>query len=178
MDLARGSPDHKFFVEAVEKAKLADTLSGIGSKEQKYLTVFAPTDKALTNALRHLRLTKQQFLDKANLADIMKYHVLPGYRMSSDFNATQSLATVSGAAVTVTKSGSTVKFSDATVNPADLVASNGVLHVICWNDCGPLALPGLVPARKVVVPSTSHCTPLVRSALACAIVMGIAVFRV
>jgi len=102
-----------------------DTLSGTGP-----FTVFAPTDQAFTNALTALGLTKTQLLDKADLADILKYHVLSGKVMSADLQQTQDPATVQGAKVTITKDGSTVKFAEATVNPADIVASNGVVHVI------------------------------------------------
>merc|ERR1712032_596239 len=59
-----------------------------------------------------------------------KYHVLSGKVMSADLQQTQDPATVQGAKVTITKDGSTVKFAEATVNPADIVASNGVVHVI------------------------------------------------
>merc|ERR1712222_301188 len=125
VDIAKGSADHTVLVEALVKANLVNTLDGTGP-----FTVFAPTDQAFTNALTALGLTKTQLLDKADLADILKYHVLSGKVMSADLQQTQDPATVQGAKVTITKDGSTVKFAEATVNPADIVASNGVVHVI------------------------------------------------
>jgi len=125
VDIAKGSADHTVLVEALVKANLVNTLDGTGP-----FTVFAPTDQAFTNALTALGLTKTQLLDKADLADILKYHVLSGKVMSADLQPTQNPATVQGAKVTITKDGSTVKFAEATVNPADIVASNGVVHVI------------------------------------------------
>lgn len=126
VDLASASATHTVLVEALVKADLVDALSGIGP-----FTVFAPTDTAFTDALTALQITKQELLDKADLVDILKYHVLSGSKiMSTDLQATQSPATLQGATVTITKNASTVKFAEATVNPADIVASNGVVHVI------------------------------------------------
>merc|ERR1712032_749247 len=125
VEVAQSTGTHTVLVEALTKANLVDTLSGTGP-----FTVFAPTDQAFTNALTALGLTKTQLLDKPDLADILKYHVLSGKVMSADLQPTQNPATVQGAEVTITKDGSTVKFAEATVNLADIVASNGVVHVI------------------------------------------------
>merc|ERR1712087_357237 len=112
-------------VEALTKANLVDTLKGTGP-----FTVFAPTDTAFTAALSALGITKQQLLDKADLADILKYHVLSGKTESSALSASQSVPTLQGASVTITKDGSVVTYADATVTAADVAASNGVVHVI------------------------------------------------
>merc|ERR1711971_376328 len=124
VNIAQSSDSHTVLVEALTKAKLVDTLSGAGP-----FTVFAPTDKAFTDALTTLGVTKEQLLDRADLADILKYHVLSGKIMSSDLKASQSPATVQGATVSITK-GNSVKFADATVTTADVAASNGVVHVV------------------------------------------------
>jgi transforming growth factor-beta-induced protein len=125
VDIAQGTGNHTVLVEALTKANLVDTLKGTGP-----FTVFAPTDKAFTDALSALGITKQQLLDKPDLADILKYHVLSGKTESSALSASQSVPTVQGASVTITKDGSIVKYADATVTTADVVASNGVVHVI------------------------------------------------
>merc|ERR1711971_514976 len=125
VDIAKGTGSHTVLVEALTKANLVDTLKGTGP-----LTVFAPTDEAFTAALSALGITKQQLLDKADLADILKYHVLSGKTESSALSASQSVPTVQGASVTITKDGSTVTYADATVTAADVAASNGVVHVI------------------------------------------------
>jgi len=160
VDIAKGSADHTVLVEAVVKANLVDTLSGTGP-----FTVFAPTNKAFTDALAALNLTKEQLLDKGDLADILKYHVLNGKIMSKDLKATQSPGTVQGAEVTITKDGSIVKFANATVNPADIVASNGIIHVI----------------DKVVLPpgpvGDLSGAPIVSTALACVVAISATVFR-
>merc|ERR1711971_718106 len=125
VDIAQGTGSHTILVEALTKANLVDTLKGTGP-----FTVFAPTDTAFTAALSALGITKQQLLDKADLADILKYHVLSGKTESSALSASQSVPTVQGASVTITKDGSAVKYADATVTAADVAASNGVVHVI------------------------------------------------
>jgi len=158
VDIAKGSSNHTMFVAAVVKANLSDTLSGTGP-----FTVFAPTDKAFTDALNTLNLTQEQLLEKGDLADILKYHVLNGKIMSKDLKAIQSPGTVQGTEVTITKDGSTVNFAGATVNPADIVASNGVIHVI----------------DKVVLPPVGDLSgaPIVSTALACVVAVSTTVFR-
>jgi len=119
------SPEFSVLVEAVTKANLVDTLSGTGK-----FTVFAPTNKAFTDALAALKITKKQLLARSDLADILKYHVLQGEVASSALKASQTPATVQGQKVTVTKTGAVVKFASATVTSADLGCSNGVIHTI------------------------------------------------
>jgi uncharacterized surface protein with fasciclin (FAS1) repeats len=119
--------DSKFsvLVEALIKADLVTTLSGAGP-----FTVFAPTNEAFTAALAALGITKEQLLARADLADILKYHVVAGKVPSSALNALQAPETVHGAKVIVTVNDNTVKFGGATVINADLDCSNGVIHVI------------------------------------------------
>merc|ERR1711920_476339 len=101
VDIAQGTGSHTVLVEALTKANLVDTLKGTGP-----LTVFAPTDDAFAAALSALGITKQQLLDKADLADILKYHVLSGKTESSALGASQPVPTLQGASVTITKDGS------------------------------------------------------------------------
>jgi len=121
--LATGA--HGILAEALTKANLVDTLQGAGP-----FTVFAPTDTAFSNALTALGVTKEQLLDRADLADILKYHVLAGKTMAAALAATQEVDTLEGQKVTITKDGATVKYADATVVTADVETSNGVIHVI------------------------------------------------
>merc|ERR1711870_143746 len=78
VETAMGTGSHGILAEALTKANLVDALKGAGP-----FTVFAPTDTAFGNALTALGITKQQLLDQADLADILKYHVLSGKIMSS-----------------------------------------------------------------------------------------------
>jgi uncharacterized surface protein with fasciclin (FAS1) repeats len=124
---AQGTGTHTVLVEALTKANLVTALQGTGP-----FTVFAPTDAAFTAALTALGITKQQLLDRADLADILKYHVISGSKIrAADLSETQSPETLEGQTVTITKDANgVVKFATATVGPADVECSNGVIHVI------------------------------------------------
>jgi len=124
MGVAAGTGVHDVLVEALTKANLVTTLKGTGP-----FTVFAPTDDAFTAALTALGITKQQLLDRADLADILKYHVLAGKTESSALQASQTVATVNGLPVTITKD-TDVMFASAKVTSADVACDNGVIHVI------------------------------------------------
>jgi len=119
------SPEFSVLVEAVTKAKLVTTLSGVGP-----FTVFAPTNAAFTAALTALNITKTELLARTDLADILKYHVLSGKILSKDLKASQTPATVQGKTVAIAKDGAKVAFGDAEVTAADLACSNGVIHTI------------------------------------------------
>jgi len=111
--------------EALTKADLVTTLSGKGP-----FTVFAPTDAAFTAALTALKVTKAQLLALPNLKAILTYHVVGGTVKSTGLSNGMKAATVNGAKVTVTIAGKTVKVNDATVSTADVMCSNGVIHII------------------------------------------------
>jgi len=170
VNIAQSSDSHTVLVEALTKAKLVDTLSGAGP-----FTVFAPTDKAFTDALTALGVTKEQLLDRADLADILKYHVLSGKIMSSDLKASQSPATVQGATVTITKSDQGVKYADATVTAADVVAANGVVHVIDMVVLPPADSPSPNPSAGDLTASGASA---LHGALAVALAMATAALRV
>jgi len=122
---AQATGNHAVLAEALTKAKLVTDLQGTGP-----FTVFAPTDAAFTAVLSTLGITKQQLLDRADLADFLKYHVISGKIMAADLKATQTPTTLEGQTVTITKQASTVKVATAKVTTADVDCSNGVIHVI------------------------------------------------
>ena len=106
---------------ALQKAGLVDTLKGKGP-----FTVFAPTDEAFA------RLPKEQLdallADPAMLAAVLTYHVVPGKVLAKDVKA-GDVATVQGGRLTVRTAGG-VMVNDARVLKTDIVADNGVIHVI------------------------------------------------
>merc|ERR1711992_238558 len=124
---ALATGNHGVLAEALTKANLVAALQGTGP-----FTVFAPTDAAFTAALTALGITKQELLDRADLAGILKYHVISGSKIrAADLSETQSPETLEGQTVTITKDANgVVKFATATVGPADVECSNGVIHVI------------------------------------------------
>jgi uncharacterized surface protein with fasciclin (FAS1) repeats len=130
VQMAQLNPTFSVLVEAVVTANLATTLSGTGP-----FTVFAPTNDAFTAALTELGLSKAQLLASPGLAGILTYHVVSGNVRAADVIALPkpaSVTTVQGTAFTV---GADLKITDARVRTAslvatDVIASNGVIHVI------------------------------------------------
>lgn len=130
VQMAQVNPTFSVLVEAVVTAKLAGTLSGAGP-----FTVFAPTDTAFGAALAELGLTKPQLLASPDLAAILTYHVVAG-----NVRAANVVALPKPAAVTTVQGGSFSVGADlgltdalgrtATLVATDVVASNGVIHVI------------------------------------------------
>ncbi len=125
VDIAASNGSFNTLVAAVTAAGLVDTLKGDGP-----FTVFAPTDEAFAKlpagTIDSLLLPE----NKDALTAILTYHVVPG-AVTSDQLAGQrlSVATVNGAEVHIDgRDGVTVE--DATVTTADIIASNGVIHVI------------------------------------------------
>jgi uncharacterized surface protein with fasciclin (FAS1) repeats len=121
VDTAVAAGDFKTLATALQKAGLVDTLKGKGP-----FTVFAPTDAAFA------KVPKDQLdallADKEKLTAVLTYHVVPGTVMAKDVKA-GAVKTVQGSSLTVSTSGG-VKVDNANVVKADIVADNGVIHVI------------------------------------------------
>ena len=116
-------------VAAVTAADLGATLSGPGP-----FTVFAPTNSAFDKVPSATLNSLMEPSMKADLTSILTFHVVPGRLSASDLRDGQTLTTVNGAELMVTKSGGTVMVGNAngmaTVTQADIYASNGVAHTI------------------------------------------------
>ncbi len=121
VDTAVAAGQFKTLATALQAAGLVDTLKGPGP-----FTVFAPTDAAFA------KLPKDQLdallKDKARLTAVLTYHVVPGKVMAKDVQPGQ-VKTVQGSALTLATAGG-VTVNQARVTGADIVASNGVIHVI------------------------------------------------
>lgn len=68
--------------------------------------------------------------NKAQLVKILTYHVVPGKVMSSDLKNGQMAKTVEGSSIKVTLKDGKAMINNATVTAADIIADNGVVHVI------------------------------------------------
>ena len=127
VETAVAADDFELLVAAVKAAGLVDFLS---SGEKKF-TVFAPTDKAF-KALgeENLKdLLKPE--NKGKLTAILKYHVVVGEVKSTDLKeGTVKVETVQGRKIKVRLDNSEVMVNDANVVQADIMTSNGVIHVI------------------------------------------------
>jgi len=113
--------------EAAAAAGLVDALTAPDAD----ITVFVPSNKAFLAALDKLGLTKEELLESDMLADILKYHVVPGKIKSDDIQDGESkVATLLGPDLEVSNFGNVIDINDATVQYADLEADNGIVHVI------------------------------------------------
>jgi uncharacterized surface protein with fasciclin (FAS1) repeats len=122
VDTAVAAGSFNTLVAAVQAAGLVETLKGDGP-----FTVFAPTDEAF--AKLPAGTVEALLQDKAKLRAILTYHVVPGKVTAEDVVKITSAKTVAGESVKIdTSSG--VMINDATVVKADIMASNGVIHVI------------------------------------------------
>ncbi len=107
---------------ALEAAGLSQTLGSEGP-----FTVFAPTDDAF--AALPAGTVEALLADPDALAQILLYHVLAGEVLAADVVNLTSATTLQGSDVTIDASMG-VKVNDANVIQADVLASNGVIHVI------------------------------------------------
>jgi uncharacterized surface protein with fasciclin (FAS1) repeats len=124
VDVIVNSPDHNTLEVAVIAAELADDLSGSGP-----FTVFAPTDAAF--AALPAGVVDALLLDPTgDLAQILLYHVVSGTALSTSLTDGQTITTLQGEDITVTIGMNGVMINNATVVVADIVADNGVVHVI------------------------------------------------
>jgi uncharacterized surface protein with fasciclin (FAS1) repeats len=110
------------FVDLLIEADLVATLQGDGP-----FTVFAPTDAAF-NALP-TEIQEDLAEDVAALTEVLLYHVVSGEVLSTDLVDGASVATVQGSDVMVSL-GDKIKINNAVVITADIMASNGVVHVL------------------------------------------------
>ncbi|APW44849.1 fasciclin domain-containing protein [Rhodoferax saidenbachensis] len=121
VDTAVDAGSFKTLATALGAAGLVDTLKGKGP-----FTVFAPTDEAFA------KIPKADLdallKDKAKLTAVLTYHVVPGKVMAADVRAGK-VKTVQGSELTVTTAGG-VMVDNAKVIKTDIVADNGVIHVI------------------------------------------------
>jgi uncharacterized surface protein with fasciclin (FAS1) repeats len=124
VDVIVNSPDHNTLEVAVIAAELADDLSGSGP-----FTVFAPTDAAF--AALPAGVVDALLVDPTGtLAQILLYHVVAGQALSASLSDGQTITTLQGEDITVTIGMNGVMINGATVVVADILADNGVVHVI------------------------------------------------
>ena len=121
VDTAVAAGAFKTLAVALEKAGLIGTLKGKGP-----FTVFAPTDAAFAKVPK--KDLDALLADKSKLASVLTYHVVPGTVMAKDVKAGK-VKTVQGSDLTLSTSDG-VKVDGANVVKTDIVADNGVIHVI------------------------------------------------
>jgi uncharacterized surface protein with fasciclin (FAS1) repeats len=134
---ASAAPNLTTLVSAVKQAGLAETLSGPGP-----FTVFAPTNDAFAKVPKATLDGLMKPTAKDSLKKVLTYHVVPGKMTASDLAAKikagggkATIKTVEGENLTLTMAGDMIKVagmggSSAMVSTADVMQSNGVVHVV------------------------------------------------
>lgn len=123
VETASSAGQFKTLVTALEAADLKATLEGKGP-----FTVFAPTDAAFAKLPPG---TLEALLkDKTKLQAILTYHVVPGKVMAKDVAGLSSAKTVNGKSFKIQQKDGGVMVDDAKVVKTDIIANNGVIHVI------------------------------------------------
>lgn len=134
---AVNSKDHTTLVAAVKAAGLVETLESAGP-----FTVFAPTNEAFNKLPKGTVETLLKPENKATLTKILTYHVVAGRMTSTDLvkaikagGGKATLKTVSGGTLTAMLKGKSIELKDekggvSTVTIADVIQSNGVIHVV------------------------------------------------
>jgi uncharacterized surface protein with fasciclin (FAS1) repeats len=135
---AVNSKDHTTLVAAVKAAGLVDTLQGAGP-----FTVFAPTNDAFGKLPAGTVDTLLKTENKPTLTKVLTYHVVPGrltatalMKAVKDGDGMAKLTTVEGAELIVKQAGpgklsvTDAKGDVASITTADVLQSNGVIHVV------------------------------------------------
>ncbi len=135
--IAAGNPDFSTLVAAASAAGLVDALDQTGP-----YTVFAPTNDAFAAAIAALGTTPEELLANTDLlTQVLLYHVVPGTFMAEDVAEGLAMAaememegleiaSANGQAVTISTDGTNIMIDGANIVATDIVASNGVIHVI------------------------------------------------
>lgn len=125
VDTAVSAKSFNTLVAALKAADLVDVLRGEGP-----FTVFAPTDAAFAKlpdgTVENLLMPE----NKAKLQAVLTYHVLPGRYMAADVVGMNSAKTVNGQSFMISKSYGSAMVDNAKIIKTDIIASNGVIHVI------------------------------------------------
>jgi len=125
VDTAVAAGNFTTLVAALKAAGLIGTLEGPGP-----FTVFAPTDAAFAKLPAGTLANLLKPENKAQLIQILTYHVVAGKITSGQLTKLKAAKTVNGQMIPLKLSGRTVSVDGADVATADITASNGLIHVI------------------------------------------------
>jgi uncharacterized surface protein with fasciclin (FAS1) repeats len=124
LQVAKSAGSFNTLLAAVKAAGLEETLSGPGP-----LTVFAPTDEAFAKLPKGTLESLLKPENKNKLISILTYHVVPGKYPAAKVLQQKSLKSASGKTLSI-KTTEGVMVNRAQVTKTDIMASNGVIHVI------------------------------------------------
>jgi uncharacterized surface protein with fasciclin (FAS1) repeats len=123
--VAAGSPDHTTLVAAVKQADLVNALSNAGP-----FTVFAPTNAAFEKLPKETLDNLMKDENKAQLQDILQYHVSLGVFKPEMLQDGQSLGQANGGNITISKKDGKIVVNNSANIIATIPASNGIIHVV------------------------------------------------
>lgn len=124
VDTAVAAGSFSTLAAALQAAGLVDTLKGEGP-----FTVFAPTDEAFAALPEGTVENLLRPENRDQLVAVLTYHVVSGDVRAADVAGLTEATTVQGGTLAIDTSNG-VRINDATVTQADVVCSNGVIHVI------------------------------------------------
>ena len=125
VDTAVAAGDFKTLAAALKAADLVQTLKGDGP-----FTVFAPTDAAFAALPEGTVADLLKPENKDKLKAILTYHVVPGKVLAADVTQLTEADTVNGKKLKIKVVDGKVHVGNATVTKTDIIASNGVIHVV------------------------------------------------
>ncbi len=158
-------PQFSVLVEAVTAAGLTTTLSGTSN-----FTVFAPTNDAFNALLAELNITKAALLaDRALLTRVLTYHVLPSRVLKADVPTNVAIPTVQGDTLRISPALviTDQRTRTANITATDVLATNGVIHVI---DKVILPTPAPAPDLVALAQSNPNLSVLVEAVVAAGLV--------
>lgn len=125
LETAKAAGNFKTFEKAVTEAGLAGTLKGAGP-----WTVFIPTDEAFAKLPPGKLAALMK--DKTALKEVLLYHVVTGSVMAADIAKLNGKGkkTAEGSEAKIMMMGTGIMVNNANVTKADIMASNGVVHII------------------------------------------------
>lgn len=125
VETAKAAGNFKTFIKAVEDAGLTGTLKGAGP-----FTVFVPTDEAFAKLPPGKLATLMK--DKSALKEVLLYHVITGTVMSAEIAKLNGKGkkTAEGSDAKIMMMGTGIMVNNANVTKSDIMASNGVIHII------------------------------------------------
>ena len=127
VDIAIGDGRFKTLASALKAAELVDTLKGKGP-----FTVFAPTDDAFAKLPANTITDLLKPENKKTLVNILNYHVTPGQILATDVSKLggKEITMANGAKAKIEVKNNEVFIDGAKVIITDIIAKNGVIHVI------------------------------------------------
>jgi uncharacterized surface protein with fasciclin (FAS1) repeats len=125
VETAMAAGQFKTLAAALDASGLVSTLKGKGP-----FTVFAPTDEAFAKLPADTLKNLLKPENKQQLAAVLTYHVVPGKIEAAKLVTLDEAKSVNGKMIDIKVKDGTAMVNDARITKADIVTSNGIIHVI------------------------------------------------